>query len=100
MGAWGMDHEAESRESAAEDLAVPWALEDGGGEFLLGIEVESGALKLMGDFLELEENGVILGMNLVEEGLPVEGNRGGRSGCGRFGGGVLRFGGGRFGRGI
>ena len=81
MGAWGMDHEAEPRESTAEDLAVPWALEDGGGEFLLGIEVEGVTLELVGDFLELEKDGVVQLVDLVKEGLPVKGGGVGGGRC-------------------
>ena len=79
LGAGRVDDEAETREGAAEQLAVIGALQDGGGEFLLGIEVESVALELVGDFLELEKDRVVQLVDLVKEGLPV---KSGRVGCG------------------
>ena len=59
LGAGRVDDEAETGEGATEQLAVIGALQDGGGEFLLGIEVESVALELVGDFLELEKDRVV-----------------------------------------
>lgn len=59
LGAGSVDDETETREGAAEQLAVIGALQDGGGEFLLGIEVEGVALEFVGDFLELEKYRVV-----------------------------------------
>ena len=59
LGAGGVDDEAETREGATEQLAVIGALQNSGGEFLLGIEVEGAAFELLVDFLELDKDGVV-----------------------------------------
>lgn len=59
LGAGSVDDEAETREGAAEQLAVIGTLQDSGGEFLLRIEVEGVALECVGDFLELEKDRVV-----------------------------------------